>query len=445
MFLLCYITIASDEIAQMITIQLSPELWRFGLLVGVLIFYKSAYKLVARIMDRLTLAFDTHSNSISKSSDPNKCSTSPLMSSLHRRFRSSASDTTPENMSPTESADAAPVTKSEAARSAKRFLLSTIRDDWQYPPSDHQAVANGPSREPLHYRSREEASSDPEPLSDEPYDARDPMVFTDSDAYKFESPDAVARTMTERKRKRRRLFKEELEWNEGLRHWVECRNAWCGAVGQRPKRPRATSDHHHEKGRPLSVATDLSSSLSPVSQISATSSSPVDSTLDDENDAESEALDEDDSLLLPVYPPLLPEDNPIRASIRPALYPAIYSKVVLQGLTPAVPIPLPNLVGALVAGWKEEGNWPPKSTASTTSIIQEGGRRASELLKLRRRENVVAEKGRMRKGVGAVKKALGLRSSSMDDSTGVALTFENGVKGRNSAEQSRTAREADPD
>ena len=114
-------------------------------------------------------------------------------------------------------------------------------------------------------------------------------------------------------------------------------------------------------------------------------------------------------------------------------------------MTPAVPIPLPSLVQSLVQGWKSEGNWPPKGGTSTTSIIQEGGRRASELLKLRRRENIIVEKGRMRKGVGAVKKALGLWSSSVGDSTGVSLTFENGGNERNSVDQSQNAHQDDPD
>lgn len=258
---------------------------------------------------------------------------------------------------------------------------------------------------------RTEGSSEPEPLSDEPHDARDPIVFTDSDPYKFENPDAVARTILERKRKRRRLFREELEWNDGLRMWVECRNAWCGAVGQRPEKRKAKSPNQ-VNGRRLSGATDESTPLSPLSQISGASSSPLRSASDSENDGGMESSEEDQEPLLPVYASLLPEDNPIRASIKPSMYPAIYSKVVLQGLTPNVPVPLSDIIGALVQGWKSEGNWPPKDVAPTTSVIPGGGKRASQLLKFSRRENAVAEKGRMRKGVGAVRKALGLGASN---------------------------------
>lgn len=425
--------VTSDELfACMNPFQLSPELWRFALLLAVLIYHKTAYKLVARFMDYVTATSSKpRSNPHLKASTSSKLSTSPQMSSFHRRFLSSPSNSTSENMTIMEPTDKLPPSKNEAARSAKRFLLSNIRDDWTYPLSEPQTPQEPTYREPLDYRIREEGSSDPEPLSDEPHDARDPMVFTDSDPYKFENPDAIARTIVQRKRKRRRLFKEELGWNDGLRTWVDRRNAWCGAVEKRPGRVKGRIPNHEENGCSVSTATNSSMPLSPVSQVSATSSSPVHSASDSEDNRDTDSPVVDQGPLLPIYPSLLPEDNIIRSSIKPAMYPAIYSKVVLQSLTPTVPVRLPDMIGALVQGWKSEGNWPPKSAVPTTSIIQEGGRRASELLKFRRRENVVAEKGRMRKGVGAVKKALGLRTSS-GETNGGDLRFEDEGSRRNS-------------
>jgi hypothetical protein len=70
----------------------------------------------------------------------------------------------------------------------------------------------------------------------------------------------------------------------------------------------------------------------------------------------------------------------------------------------------------------------------SASIIQEGGRRTSELLKFRRRENAAAEKGRMRKGVGAVKKVLGLRNSN-GETSGEVLKFENAGRRTNSIDE----------
>jgi Protein of unknown function (DUF4050) len=64
--------------------------------------------------------------------------------------------------------------------------------------------------------------------------------------------------------------------------------------------------------------------------------------------------------LVPVVEPFLPSSNPVRAAINPSIYRSIYSKVVLQGLTPAVPINLADLTKAVVEGWKADGQWPPK-------------------------------------------------------------------------------------
>ncbi len=207
-------------------------------------------------------------------------------------------------------------------------------------------------------------------------------------------------------------------------------------VATLPRKARGRNLNHGENGCSLSAATNSSMPLSPISQVSATSSSPVHSAPDSGDDCDSNGPDEDQGPLLPIYPSLLPEDNIIRSSIKPAMYPAIYSKVVLQSLTPTVPVRLPDMIGALVQGWKSEGNWPPKSAVSTTSILQESGRRASELLKFRRRENVVVDKGRMRKGVGAVKKALGLRTP-IGETNGGSLKFEDeGSRGSSILDQS---------
>jgi len=416
-------------------LQFSPELWRFVLLLAILVYHKSAYQLVARFLDSVTSkpseSLKSSSNLHPNSHNSSKRPASPNMSSFHRRFLSSASSSAPEKMLDTEAADRMPSNHSDAARSAKRLLLSVIRDDWTYPPAEPQTTLDSLGREPLDYRKREDGSSDAGALSDEPYDARDPMVFTDSDPYKFENPDAVAMTVGERKRKRRRLLKDELGWNEGLRTWVDRRNAWCGAVEKRPRKPTAEMGNAQDDSCELSAATDSSIPLSLLSQMSASSSSVVESGAESDEDDELNGPEGDKGPLLPVYPSLLPEDNFVRCSIKPNMYPVIYSKVVLQSLTPTVPVRLPDMIGALVQGWKSEGNWPPKSAVPSASIINEGGRRTSELLMFRRRENAVAEKGRMRKGVGAVKKVLGLRNSN-GETAGEVLKFENAGRTTNS-------------
>lgn len=82
---------------------------------------------------------------------------------------------------------------------------------------------------------------------------------------------------------------------------------------------------------------------------------------------EEKAEEELDEPLLPVAPPFISNENPVRATINPAIYPSIYTKVVVQGMTPTVPVNLAHLTKAMVQGWKADGQWPPKP--AMTSIV----------------------------------------------------------------------------
>ena len=77
-----------------------------------------------------------------------------------------------------------------------------------------------------------------------------------------------------------------------------------------------------------------------------------------------------DEPLIPVAPPFISSENPIRATIGPAIYPSIYTKVVVQGMTPTVPVNLADLTKAMVQGWKADGQWPPKP-AVTSIVLQD--------------------------------------------------------------------------
>jgi len=64
------------------------------------------------------------------------------------------------------------------------------------------------------------------------------------------------------------------------------------------------------------------------------------------------------------------------------MYPSIYAKVVNQGLVPAVPINLSDVIPALVQGWQNDGEWPPKpsvpeptmtTTKMKSSLREQGG------------------------------------------------------------------------
>src|SRR5271156_5791071 len=354
-------------------------------------------------------------------SSPPPQSTSPRFNVFHRHFHSkSTSDSTPADIQPDTSAVSGP-TRTQAVRDAKQFLLSAVRDDWSFPQAQSAQTAEHEPREPLYYRSREEGLSDVDADSDEPNGDATPGTTGGSDPYRFENPDAITISVQDRRRKRRWLVQDEMQWNVGLQTWSQQRDAWTGAIRKRPRQ----SDTSDWSSRPLgNVHTDIGdrnpsdstgmsvdwtpSPHSPLQDVnpSLPSSSPSSNPLT--------SVDES-PILLPVYAPLIPSSNPVRASIKPSMYAAIYSKVVIQGLTPTVPIPLSQMVAAMVQGWKAEGNWPPKGGTPSTSIINEGpvSRRHahSHMLRFRKAHDAVNghEKGRVRRHVeGAMRKALGL-------------------------------------
>ncbi|RMZ76268.1 hypothetical protein DV737_g4896, partial [Chaetothyriales sp. CBS 132003] len=74
-------------------------------------------------------------------------------------------------------------------------------------------------------------------------------------------------------------------------------------------------------------------------------------------------------------------DHVLRSCIQPLAYPVIYSKVVVQTLTPNIPIPLTHMTKILVEGWKSEGNWPPADTRpamTAAATTKRPGRSARE-------------------------------------------------------------------
>jgi Protein of unknown function (DUF4050) len=275
--------------------------------------------------------------------------------------------------------------------------------------------------------------------SDEPNSDATPGTTGGNDPYRFENPDAITLSVQDRRRKRRWLIQDEMQWNVGLQIWSQQRDAWTGAVRKRPRQSdtsnwssRPSDNIHTDTGDPkYSDSTGMSadrtpSPHSPLQDVnpSLPSSSPSSNPLT--------SVDES-PVLLPVYAPLIPSSNPIRASIKPSMYAAIYSKVVVQGLTPTVPIPLPQMVAAMVQGWKAEGNWPPKGGTPSTSIINEGpvSRRHAHgnMLRFRKAHDAMngQEKGRVRRHVGgAMRKALGLsrESDDCDQPEGLGIEFE---------------------
>ncbi|BCS26510.1 DUF4050 domain-containing protein [Aspergillus puulaauensis] len=335
--------------------------------------------------------------------------------------------------------------RDEAIREAKRYVRDVVQNDWSFefsakpgaPPPKYPA--NPEPTEVLEWRIREYDSSGSE-LEPQFSPVASPGPLEGGDAFDgfsgaLSSVSSEETRHTERRRKRRRQMEEEMSWNEGLRTWVERRDAWSGAQSRKQvkaweRKQRSVSatgtelegntatpdsDIQNTSGflnsNPVAVpatretsnlasktdalnitrkeddarrihdndvqpslagqitvndATQAEITTSPITEIadlskplsasaaipaaspstSSTSSSPSSDTFHDP--------------LIPVVPSLISTSNPIRAAITPAMYPSIYSKVVIQGLTPTVPINLADMTNSMVQGWKADGQWPPK-------------------------------------------------------------------------------------
>jgi len=221
-----------------------------------------------------------------------------------------------------------------AARAAKRFLEDRIRNDWSYPDAPPEWSASDEEvRDARDFRERYYGESESGDSSDE----------EEAGPYKFDSPDsignAVAQIREARRRRRRERLEAEMQENEGLRIWVERRDLWTGAAsvkkyGTRQRRAINTGPHVEGQVHEEDTPSDSDPQLS-------------DSTV-------AETFD-----VVPVAPRLL-DSNPIRASITSKAYPDIYQKIVVSARTPSVPINLGDMTKALVQGWKDSDEWPPR-------------------------------------------------------------------------------------
>lgn len=297
-----------------------------------------------------------------------------------------------------------------------------------------------PPSDVVEWRLREYASSGSEFDTDTGPAATKP-AHAEKSPYRFESPDAIQESLVERRRKRRAALEEEAEWNPGLRFFLERRDAWTGAKKRRAVSDPAAQQHDTEsdglaKGESSSAETKEQETTSPPRSPTEMLSdlTLADKDAQPQNPDKSDCFESDDSLI-PVMGPFIPNSNCIRSSITPAIYASIYSKVILQGLTPTVPINLSDVTKAIVAGWKADGQWPPKITVpppgSDVPVRKKGRPVANNADKTSRRGSL----GGHGSGVAnAVKKVLGLshlrrlsRSSTNGDTAEAASTAANGV------------------
>jgi hypothetical protein len=251
---------------------------------------------------------------------------------------------------------------------------------------DTASVYSTVSEDSEHFRARaewlSELSDDEQPVS--------------PSAYRFDSPDAVGcaiqASALAKRTKRRRDIREEASWNPGLACFNARRDAWtCAKTARVKPRPKPKSQQPASPTMPSSRRLSfwrLSHSTSPTSQSAPPMSalSPTTTQLSGDStavgssssDADSKELappaHADSSLypvetLLPIPPPLLPPANPMRASITPAAYPSIYDRIVVHSMTPSCPVNLGDVLRACVAGWKRDGEWPPRPADAAVSVV----------------------------------------------------------------------------
>ena len=263
----------------------------------------------------------------------------------------------------------------KAAQSAKQEIRLKLREDWDWPSLE------SPERSPVGHLPLNL------PDSDSAWHERDSdSSFTPAtNPYRYENPDAVAEPISSRKRWQHEQTVQEASWNEGLRHFMERRDAWTGAKASSP----ASSARNSVFDGPRSSSPGFQGAISTAAETEENQITDADLHIRSSTPI---------SIHVPVAPPLLAPDNEVRAAITPATYPSIYSKVIIQGLTPTIPINLRDVVSAVVEGWKKDGEWPPKSEVDR--LLANGD---VELYGVKDGSRKLAKKG-----MGKVKKALGL-------------------------------------
>ncbi|KAJ6260200.1 hypothetical protein Dda_4424 [Drechslerella dactyloides] len=232
---------------------------------------------------------------------------------------------------PSEPARLTAAEKQDAVRSAQA-ILATIGKQWDWheeqrknkrrrtnaaDPAAAGATSDDsddddddgadPDADDREYRSRDESESD-----DGRQGKNAKSVYPDDEprsAYRFHGPDAIGAakpTREERKARRKQELEDEMQWNEGLRIWVERRDLWTQA------------DRH---GR------------------------------------------------VPIGKSRF-QDNPFYNAVVPEAYPQLYQRIIIKSNTPSIPINLQHMTNALIEGWKADGQWPPKPTRPEPSITR---------------------------------------------------------------------------
>lgn len=288
-------------------------------------------------------------------------------------------------------------------REARRMLQGRVRTDWDYPalpqyqekskprPQDEESKVAGfkfhtpradEHFEPLEWRERDYASSDADSEEDENEIAavkagseKSLVSGTQKSKDIASMAEDVSNRRLARKRKRKELLEEEMQWNDGLSHWTMRRDAWC--VAKTADQVREFESRQGEEVKTDSASTSVSVGSTPRTSTSSASahaaSTSTSATSPDANTtAAGTSAAPPSHMLVPVMAKILPH-HPVRKKISPAMYPEIYNKIIVQARTPSVPINLSVMIWALVQGWIDDGEWPPKPGPVEKSLTKKKG------------------------------------------------------------------------
>ncbi|KAK4251633.1 hypothetical protein C7999DRAFT_10662 [Corynascus novoguineensis] len=323
----------------------------------------------------------------------------------------------------------APTTKGdpqEAADGEVAAAEGTLRDPGEEADSesDAESVYSTISEDATRFRPRAEWTSD---LSD------DERPQPSASPFRFDSPDAVGAAVREsieaKRARRRRAVRDEMKWNPGLACFEARRDAWTGAktVRVKPKPPSPASPtstrrlfwRHHRTQSSVSHSAVITSGSppGPTSPLSPTATRTSTTTASDSDAGGVQKTSSHDSTtpavlhpvhtVVPVAAPLLPPQNPMRASVQPSMYGSLYDKVVAQSLQPSCPVNLSDMLRACVVGWKRDGEWPPKPMYPVAAPVQTTN---AEVIAMRQRK---AQQQRSKNEASASAAAFGGRRLSL--------------------------------
>lgn len=232
----------------------------------------------------------------------------------------------------------------------RRILVDKVKNDWAYewpdngcgPQTQDEDASASSQLLDIEWIERDDWESNVSESED------DAVSYTGSQSSKEirqDAPHPNRNSKEERRRRRQRRLAEEMRINDGLNCFVHRRDAWTCA--------RKVPLHH--------ASASTSTSNSDASQASSASIA-IDAS-------DTDPQPEEYITQIPLAPPILPPDIPVRACITPKAYSTIYDKVVLQSQTPFCPINLSVIVSSCVEGWKRNNEWPPKTDAEIEAGI----------------------------------------------------------------------------